>query len=62
MREAICESRGSEKIVKFVNVSEFTENVQELVRNGDLWGVYYNKNGECIAEDVWGETQSAFGN
>lgn len=58
--QAICQSATSDVVVKFEKLSNFSQAVQRLAYNGDLWGVYYNESGNIVAQDIHGETQPAY--
>lgn len=53
---AIHESKKSEKVVRFENEENFTEDFLKAQSNGSIHGVYINKKGEVVAQDIWGET------
>lgn len=52
---AIHEAQGVEAVVEFKNLSEFTKEFQNLQNEGDVYGVFYNKNNEIVAELIGGE-------
>jgi len=37
----IYESKGSDRIVKYKNISEFSEEFQNLYKEDFIWGVFY---------------------
>lgn len=49
----ICESRKSDRTAKVMNAAEFTPAFQSMLDNGDIYGVYYDKAGKVVAEDIW---------
>lgn len=60
INQAVCESSEMDSpVVKFVSGNELTDEVCELIWNGDLDGLYYNEDGEMIARDVWNEEHKA---
>lgn len=50
-RQAVCESRKSDKIVKFLTADQFTDAIQQLLDNGDAWGAYFERSGALVVED-----------
>jgi hypothetical protein len=52
---AVHEAQNSEKVVKFINQDSLNEETQSLIWNGNLHGLYYDKNGKIVAEDIWGD-------
>ena len=54
-RQAVCESRDSDRIVKFLTGDEFTEEMQARLSNSQIWGVYYDEDNHLVAEDIWQE-------
>ena len=54
INQAICESRNSEKVIKFLTENELSESIVTAIENGNINGVYYDENNEIVAEDIWG--------
>lgn len=52
---AVHASQNSDKVVKFINQDSLTEEVSNLIDNGNLQGIYLNENKEMVAEDIWGD-------
>lgn len=52
---AVHEAKSSDKVVKFINQDSLKEEVSKLLENGNLQGLYYDKNGNLVAEDIWGD-------
>lgn len=59
INQAICESRESEKIIRFANENEFVPFLVHMINEGQIWGVYIAEDGEVVAEDLWGEIYEA---
>lgn len=57
--QAICDSQNSDRVIKFIPKNSFTSEVQQLMQNGSINGVYYNEAGEIVAEDIWGDVHVA---
>ncbi len=55
-RIAIHESKDSEKVIKFINTNELTEEMVKFQESGWLWGLCYDEDGKVVAVDNWGET------
>lgn len=51
---AICESRASEKILRFVELHRFDDNFIHMHQNGYIWRVYYIDS-KLVAEDKNGD-------
>jgi hypothetical protein len=51
---AIHESKNSEKVVRFENLSNFKKPFRKAYDNGCIHGVYENKAGNVVAVDIWG--------
>lgn len=54
LTQAICESRENDKVTRFVDHEEFTSEIQKMLYNGQIWGVYNTTEG-VVAEDIWGD-------
>jgi len=54
-KQAICESKKSDKVVEFKSLDEFTLEFQKMYVNGDVWGVYSNKKGNLVCQTTSGE-------
>lgn len=52
---AIHESQKSDKVVKFINQDSLKEEISKFIENGYLHGLYYDENGNIVAEDIWGD-------
>jgi hypothetical protein len=52
---AVHESEKSDRVIKFINQDSLNEETSNLIENGNLYGLYYNENGEIVAEDIWGD-------
>lgn len=52
---AIHEGRESEKVVRFMNISHLTDDALNLIKTSTLNGLYYNEEGNIVAEDIWGD-------
>lgn len=52
---AVHESENSEKVVKFINQDLLNKEVNDLIENGNLYGIYFDEDGEMVAKDIWGE-------
>lgn len=52
--QAICESATNDKILEFKRLDKFTDKFIEMKNNGEVWGVYYNKNGNLVAQLIGG--------
>ena len=50
IKQAVCESRNSEKVIKFLTEKELTDEIVKAIENAVIWGVYYNDDGEIVAE------------
>ncbi|MBO0947228.1 hypothetical protein [Fibrella forsythiae] len=59
--QAICESATSETVVRFAPKNSFTAKVQDMMYNGEIWGVYQDESG-VVAQDTEGNTYPAFAN
>lgn len=57
-RQAVHESRESDRVVKFLTGEQFTPSIQRMMENGQIYGVYYNETGELVAEDIWQEVHA----
>jgi hypothetical protein len=53
---AVCASSASDKVEKFIELSEFKSNFQKAYNNGNIQGVYRDENGKIVADDCWGNT------
>jgi len=53
---AIHESQTSEKVEKFIELSEFKSGFQKYYNNGNVHGVYYDDDRKIVATDIYGET------
>ncbi len=47
---AVHESQGSDKVMKFLTENDVQDSIVNLVENGNLTGLYYNEEGEIVAE------------
>lgn len=52
---AIHENKGSDRVMKFVKLNDFTRGFKKRYNNGEIWGCYYNKNGNIVAQDNQGQ-------
>lgn len=52
---AVHESENSEKVVKFINQDLLNKEVNDLIENGNLYGIYFDEDGGMVAKDIWGE-------
>ena len=52
---AVHESENSEKVVKFIDQDVLNVEINNLIENGNLHGIYFDENGEMVAKDVWGD-------
>lgn len=52
---AVHEAQNSDKVVKFINQDSLKEEVSNIIENGSLQGLYYDVNGNLVAEDIWGD-------
>jgi hypothetical protein len=52
---AICSKKNSEQVVKFIDLEKFTTEFQKNYNNGEIYGCYYDENGNVVAEDIWQE-------
>jgi len=52
--QAVCESAKSDKIVEFMRLDKFNDKFLELKTNGEIWGVYYDKKGNLVAQEIEG--------
>ena len=52
---AVHESQNSEKVVKFINQDSLNEEIYNLIESGNLNGLYFDENGNIVAEDIWGD-------
>ncbi len=55
-KQAICENRNSDKVIRYEAFYKFSDRFIELKMNGSVWGVYYNENNEVVVETVDSET------
>ena len=55
INQAVCESRENTKVVEFLNETQLKPEIAQAIESGNIWGVYYNEEGEIVAEDIWGE-------
>lgn len=53
-RQPVCESRESDRIVKYLTGDKFSQDMQARLDNGDIWGVYYNEDDQLVAEENGG--------
>ncbi|MEL6627443.1 MAG: hypothetical protein AAFQ92_18115 [Bacteroidota bacterium] len=53
-KQAICSSREENNVVEFKPWTSFTKEIQDMLNNGNIWGVYYEED-LIVAEDIWGE-------
>lgn len=56
--QAICQSRENTTVVNFLDWDQFTDSIQSMLNEGQIWGVYYDENNNIVAEDIWGEVHS----
>lgn len=54
INQAVCESRENTKVVEFLNETQLKPEIAQAIESGNIWGVYF-KEGEIVAEDIWGE-------
>ena len=52
---AIHSGKNSEQVVKFIDFEKFTSDFQKAYNNGNIYGCYYDENGNVVAQDVWDE-------
>lgn len=52
---AVHESENSEKVVKFINQDLLNKEVNDLIENGNLYGIYFDEDVKMVAKDIWGE-------
>lgn len=52
---AVHESQNSDKVVKFINQDFLNEEGLNLIKIGGLEGLYYDENGNIVAQDIWGD-------
>jgi len=52
---AVHESKNSNRVIKFINQDRLNSEIHSLIENGNLYGLYYNENGNLVAEDIWGD-------
>lgn len=50
-RQAVCESAKSDRIVKFITGDKFTESIQRLLDNGEVYGAHFEKSGALVMVD-----------
>lgn len=56
---AVHEAQNSEKVVKFINQDSLNNEISSLIENGNLHGLYYDENGNIVAEDIWGDVHES---
>ncbi len=52
---AICDGKNSDRVVKFIAFEKFTTDFQDQYNNGNIYGCYFDENGNIVAQDVWDE-------
>ena len=52
---AIHENKESERVVKFINLDNFTDKFINAYNNATICSVYYNNKNEVVALDMWNE-------
>lgn len=55
INQAVCQSKDSETVVKFLHEGDFTESFENMINQGQIWGVYYDENNNIVAQDIWGD-------
>lgn len=52
---ALHESKGSDKVVKFIDLESFTAAFQYDYNNNIIHGCFYDDDGNIVAQDIWDE-------
>lgn len=55
MTNLVHKSKKSEQVVSFIKRSELKQEINNLVENNQIYGFYYDRDGEIVAEDIWGD-------
>lgn len=55
---ALHANKESDKVVKFIDESEFKSDFLSLQKDGCIYGVYLDSNNNVVADDIWGETHN----
>lgn len=53
--QAVCKSREDDSIVRFMNDRDLSIEFILAYQNGDVWGAYYDEDGDLVYEDLQGE-------
>ena len=52
---AIHSAKDSEQVVIFIDFEKFTPEFKRAYDNGNIYGCYYDENGNVVAQDIWDE-------
>lgn len=58
INQAVCKSKEDDTVVNFLNESDMKPKIVEAIENNQIWGVYYNEQGEIVADDICGEVHA----